>query len=50
MRSFWIFLRSFPSWKNENVQQRQNALSSRLFEGQLRFYVRREPENDPKSL
>ena len=40
------FLRSFHRWKNENLQQRTNALSSRLFDGQLQFGVRKEPQND----
>ena len=42
------FLRSFHSWKIENVQQRTNSVSSRLFEDQLQFNVRKEPHNDLK--
>ena len=42
------FLRNFYCWKNENIHQRTNALSSRLFENQLQFHVRKEPQNDPK--
>ena len=30
----------------ENVLQRTNVLSRRLFEGQLQFHVTKEPEND----
>ena len=42
------FLRSFYGWKFENVQQRTNAFSSRLFEGRLQFHVRKEPQSDPE--
>ena len=45
---FSNFLRRFYRWKNEHVQQRTNALSSRLFEGQLQFHVRKEPQIDTK--
>ena len=44
------FLRSFHRWKNENVQQRSNALSSRLFEGQLQFHFRKETQNDTPTI
>ena len=40
------FSRSFNRWKNEIYQQRTNAISSMLFEGQLQFYVREEPPSD----
>ena len=42
------FLGRFQKWKVENVQQRTNALSSKLFEGELKFHVRKEPQNGPK--
>ena len=42
------FLRSIHRWKKENPQQRTNALFSRLFEGELQFHVKKEPQNDPK--
>ena len=34
------FLRSFHRWKNENVQQRTNALFSWPFEVQLQVHIR----------
>ena len=33
------------NWIIENFQQRTNSLSNRLFEGQLQFHVRKEPQN-----
>ena len=42
------FLRSFHLWKNENVQQRRNALFGMLFDGQLQFHAREKHQNDPK--
>ena len=39
-------MRIFHSWMIENVLQRTNVLSRRLFEGQLQFHVTKEPEND----
>ena len=38
----------FHIWKIEKVQQRTKSLSSRLFEGQLQFHVRKEPQTGPK--
>ena len=38
------FFEKFQRWKNENVQQRTNALPSRLFEDQLQFHDRKEPQ------
>ena len=43
---FLIFLRN--CCKNANVQSRTKASSSRLFECQLQFHVRKVPQNDPK--
>ena len=43
--NFHSFLRIFHSSKNENVQQRTIALPGWLFEGQLQFHVRKEPQN-----
>ena len=40
------FLRSSYRRKNETVQQRTNAFSSRRFEVQLRFHVRKKPQNE----
>ena len=36
------FLKKVRRWKLENVQQRTNALSKRLFESQMQFHVRKQ--------
>ena len=47
------FFAEFPPFnsvqKNESVQQRTNALSSELFEGQFQFHVRKKLQNDPQN-
>ena len=41
------FFEKLPSLE-ENPQQRTNAVFSRFFEGDLKFHVKKEPQNGPK--
>ena len=41
-------LKKVRRWKLENVQQRTNALSKRLFESQMQFHVRKRFKMTPK--
>ena len=48
MQSSELF-EKFPSLE-ERKQQRTIAFFSRCFEGELQFHVRKEPQNDPKTV
>ena len=44
------FFEKFPSLEENNPQKRTNALFSRFFAGKLQFHVRKELQNDPKTV